>query len=130
MLTYKYSHSSIETESISMYVHVHTCIQLNTAYVLRSVVGTLSRMLLSLPNRYGRDAGSYPRALEASQHYWNTCQGLVQSPMDREPLQQPLKELLAILTSFLPKRGQPADKVCTSVDLAPYIYAGLDSGSC
>lgn len=72
---------------------------------------TLAHSVLSLPNRYARGAGSYPHALEASQHYWNTCRGLAESSLDRELLQQPLKELLAILTSFLPKRGQSVGKV-------------------
>jgi tetratricopeptide (TPR) repeat protein len=54
--------------------------------------------------KYGRAASSYHRALEASQHYWNTCRELISSPLDREAVQQPLRELLTILTSFLPKR--------------------------
>ena len=75
---------------------------------------------MMVTHRYGRDAGSYHHALEATQHYWNTCWQLTGSALEREVLLHPLSELLAILTSFLPKRTH------SSVEQVPLLHnAGL-----
>ncbi|CAI7993280.1 Cilia- and flagella-associated protein 46 [Geodia barretti] len=55
--------------------------------------------------KYGRDAGSYQRTIEAARHYGNVCRELTETALDRETLRQPLTQLLAILTSFLPCRS-------------------------
>ena len=84
---------------VTVHVHVAT---LYTAHIEWTVIRVITHTACTC--RYGRDAGSYQCSLEASQHYWNTCQKLIDSPLERQVTQQPLTELITILTSFLPKR--------------------------
>lgn len=64
--------------------------------------------------------------MEACRHYWNTCLPLAGSSLDRELLQQPLSELLGLVTSLVGGRGRKKKNVSS----LPHGREGMEEEEC
>ncbi|KAK6186277.1 hypothetical protein SNE40_008346 [Patella caerulea] len=60
--------------------------------------------------RYGRNAKNYNLVMSAARHYWNACVALVNQPIERELLKEPVRVLLQCITATAEAPVKKEDK--------------------
>jgi len=57
--------------------------------------------------RFARNAENYDLVMTAARHYWNACIPLVNQPIERELLREPIKAILHSITATAEKVKKP-----------------------
>ena len=64
------------------------------------------------PIRFACNAKNYDLVMTAARHYWNACLPLINQPMERELLKEPLTILLECIRDTTDKNMFKKEEVC------------------
>ncbi len=87
---------------------------------------TLSYNIVFCP-RFGELAKSYEFVITAARHYWNTVIPLVNEPLERQLLKEPLQVVLHCLAAVTEKNIDKGDEVSVAVS---FVHVWLCQGDC
>ena len=77
--------------------------------------------------RFGELAKSYEFVIAAARHYWNTVIPLVNEPLERQLLKEPLQVVLHCLAAVTEKNIDKGDEVSVIVC---FVHVWLCQGDC